>query len=95
MTILEGLSGSQKRVWEHLQEDEQEKAAWAFDSLDESAQKELVGHMDGFDREDLTQGFEQIIERQAEHVRQQQESQKQEGQSEGQSHSKGGRAISM
>lgn len=95
MTDPESLSDRERKVWEHLSDGEKEAAAWAFDDLNESDQKELVRKLDQFDRQDLRAGFEAIIERQEKAISQQEsksqseEKGQQESQSEGKSRGRG------
>lgn len=82
MTDPESLNDREREVWAHLSDGEKEAAAWAFDDLNESDQKELVRKLDQFDRKDLRAGFEAIIERQEEAISQQESKSQQESQSE-------------
>ncbi len=93
MTDPESLDDREREVWARLSDGEKEAAAWAFDDLNESEQKELVRKIDQFDRKDLRAGFEAIIERQEEEAISQQESQSQDrDRSQSKSQGRGGRS---
>ncbi len=65
LTAVSQLSDRGRGIWEQISEGEKEAAARAFDRLGKEEQKALVRRLDSFDREDLREGYEKAIERDA------------------------------